>query len=124
MIHGASPEEAAERDVGRPTALTWPRWVEDHVNAQVGEEYRVFFTDELVLDDGRAGAGWVEATGGGCLANQGRAELDRGLGSADLEIAVTHHAIASMEGLLAIFTDSATAIGWLTTDPSPKQRVA
>jgi len=66
----------------------------------------VLFTGVSVLGDGRAGAGWVKATGGDYITHRKMAALSRGMALADTEIP---WALPDPAGLVTIFMDSVTA---------------
>jgi len=94
--------------VGGSTGFGWTRWTEALIEVEVETGRTVLFTGGLVLDDGRAGAGWVEATEGNYITHRKMAALGKGMALADTEIL---RALPGSARLVAIFTDSVTARG-------------
>ena len=72
--------------MGGLIGLGWTRWTEDLIEVEVETGWTVLFTGGSVLNDGRAGAGWVKATGGDYITHRKMAALSKGMALADPEI--------------------------------------
>jgi len=111
----ATKATTESRKVGTDEGMSWEDWTNCIVNDAITEEGRkVVFSDASVLDDGRAGAGWVDATGGGFLTNADRAPLGKGMTSGDAETLACSKAYGGRPGRWLVLTDSTTAIDALT----------
>ena len=69
--------------MGGPTDLGRTRRTEDIIEVEVETGRTVLFTGRSVLDDGRAGARWVKATGGDYITHRKMAALSKGMALAD-----------------------------------------
>jgi len=121
-VVGTSPDEAAARDLSDPTGLGWTRWAEGLIDGNGADRTP---HDGPVLDDGGAEDGWVKATGGAYITHCRRAAPGNGMASADTDIEAIAQALSGPTGPVTVFTDSVTAIGWLTDDyPGPVPETA
>ncbi|KAF8437032.1 hypothetical protein BGX38DRAFT_1212613 [Terfezia claveryi] len=102
----------------RADSDTWKSRVQSIVDFAITEEDRsVFYTDGSVMEDGKAGAGFIRACGGEVFSEPRSFLLGKGLVVGDAEVEAVAQAVGASEGKKGPMPDSVISLRGQGKDP-------